>query len=360
MGSYLIRRILLMVPTLIGITAVVFFVMAFSPGGIGASLLDKQGELRPAQRKALEDYYEKRYGLKKPKIVQYGRWLNQVSPIGMKDAGAGFPASWKVGFKSPSLGESMSRQRPVSEMIRDALPVTVLLDLITIPFVYVIAILTGIQAAKHRGKTVDIASGTVLLGLWSIPSIWAGVLLIGFLASKQYFHWFPANGLHDIQADSMSFLPHFQASGFQRGYLLDNLYHLVLPIICLSYGSFAFLSKLARGAVLESINTDYVRTARAKGLPDKVVLYQHVLRNSLLPLITVSANLLPGLIAGAVVVETIFGIPGMGKLTIDAINARDREVVLGTTLVAGILGLVSFLIADICYAIADPRVSYEK
>jgi microcin C transport system permease protein len=186
------------------------------------------------------------------------------------------------------------------------------------------------------------------------------VLLIGFLASKQYVHWFPTNGLHDIQAESMPFLPYFSAQGFQRGYLLDTLYHLVLPIICLSYGSFAFLSKLSRGAVLESITTDYVRTARAKGLSEKIVLYQHVLRNSLLPLITVASRLLPGLIAGAVVVETIFGVPGMGKLTIDAINARDREVVLGTTLVAGVLGLISFLLADICYAIADPRVSYEK
>jgi peptide/nickel transport system permease protein len=358
-ASYLIRRLLLVVPTLIGITAVVFFVMAFSPGGVGASLLTREGELRPQERKALEEYYNKRYGLNKPKAVQYARWLNQVSPVGLKEPGIGFPASWRVGIKVPDLGESMSRHRPVLSMIAESLPITILLNLITIPIVYGVSILIGLKAARRRGKTFDIASGTVMLGLWSVPTIWAGVLLIGFLASREYIRWFPTNGLHDIRAEGMAFLPHFGATGFERGWLLDTLYHMVLPIICLSYGGFAFLSKLARGAVLESINADYVRTARAKGVAEKTILYHHVLRNSLLPLITVAASILPGLLAGAVVVETIFGIPGMGKLTIDAINARDREVVLATTLLSGLLGLIAFLIADICYAIADPRVSYE-
>jgi ABC-type dipeptide/oligopeptide/nickel transport system permease component len=359
MSSYIIRRLLLMVPTLIGITAVVFFTMAFSPGGVGASLLSREGELRPEERKALEAYYNKRYGLNKPKVVQYLNWLNQISPVGIKDAGTGFPKSSRVGVKMPDLGESMSRHRPVIDMIRESLPVTLLLDLISIPIVYLIAVYSGIQAAKHRGKMLDVGMGTVLLGLWSVPTIWAGVLMIGFLANREYVHWFPTSGLHDIRAGGMEFMPHWTQAGFERGWLLDTTWHLLLPVICLSYGGFAFLSKLARGAVLDSINQDYIRTARAKGLDEKVVLYHHVLRNSLLPLITVAATILPGVLAGSLIVESIFSVPGMGRLTIEGINARDREVVLATTLLAGLLGLVSFLLADICYAIADPRVSYE-
>jgi peptide/nickel transport system permease protein len=186
------------------------------------------------------------------------------------------------------------------------------------------------------------------------------VLAIGFLANAQYLKMFPAAGLHDVLADSMPFLPGRAATGaFQRGWLLDALWHLALPVICLSYGSFAFLSKLSRGAILENIQADYVRTARAKGVDERRVLFRHVLSNSLIPLITVGATILPALITGALVVEQIFSIPGMGKLTIDAINTRDRELFLSTTLVAGVLGLIGYLLADILYAVADPRVSYE-
>jgi ABC-type dipeptide/oligopeptide/nickel transport system permease component len=141
--------------------------------------------------------------------------------------------------------------------------------------------------------------------------------------------------------------------------LLDMIWHLVLPVACLAYPGFAYLSKLARGAVLETMHADFVRTARAKGLDEKNVLYQHVLRNSLIPLITVGANILPAMIAGSVVVETIFGINGMGSLLVSAVSQRDRELVLSITLVAGALGLLGYLLADIGYALADPRVSYE-
>jgi len=148
-------------------------------------------------------------------------------------------------------------------------------------------------------------------------------------------------------------------AGIHRGWLLDMIWHLLLPILCLTYGQFAYLSKLSRGAVLETMNADFVRTARAKGVDEKNVLYQHVLRNSLIPLITVAAHILPAMIAGAVIVERIFGINGMGNLLVDAVSQRDRELVLSITLVSGVLGLAGYLLADIGYAIADPRVSYE-
>jgi peptide/nickel transport system permease protein len=143
------------------------------------------------------------------------------------------------------------------------------------------------------------------------------------------------------------------------GFLLDRMWHLVLPVVCLSYGGLAFLAKLSRSAVLENLTSDYARTARAKGVGERDVLWRHVFRNSLLPLITVSATLLPSLLAGSVIVEAIFSIEGMGKLAVEAVQTRDRELVLSITLISGLLTLVGYLLADLAYAIVDPRVSYD-
>ena len=221
-----------------------------------------------------------------------------------------------------------------------------------------VSLIVGLKSARKRGGLVDVAGGTFFLGLWSVPQIWAGVLLVGYLANKNFLHLFPAAGLHDLRDDEMNFLPTF-IGGFHRGWLLDTAWHLVLPVICLMYAGFAFTTKLTRTATLENMGSDFVRTARAKGVGQRQVLYRHVLRNSLLPLITYSASIIPSLISGAVIVEEIFGIPGMGKLGVDAVFDKDKEMVLSVALVASVLGLVSFLIADVCYALADPRVSFE-
>jgi peptide/nickel transport system permease protein len=349
-----------MIPTLIGVTLLVFLIMAMAPGGLGAGLRDEAGSMRPEQRKVIEDYYKKRYGLDQPLWRQYLRWANQVSPVGLKDAGVGFPASWRVGVKVPDLGESFLRKRPVIDVVADTLPITLLLNLITIPIIYVISILSGIYAAKYRGKTFDVASGTAFLALWSLPTMWVGVMLLGLLANRDNLQWFPTAGLHDTQAGLMSFLPSWGGeSGFERGWLLDTLWHLALPVLCLTYGGFAFMSKLMRASVLENLQSDYARTARAKGLADRVVLMRHVLSNSLLPLITVAAGILPGLLGGSLIVETIFSINGMGRLMIEAIQMKDRELVMSQTYVIGAISLLCVIVSDVCYAIADPRVSYE-
>ncbi|MCC6423030.1 MAG: ABC transporter permease [Phycisphaerales bacterium] len=367
MASYILRRLLLLFPTLIGITIVTFLVMALSPGGIGASLIANEGMMRPEERQAVEAYLNQRYGLDKPLPVQYLRWLNKISPLGVKEIGSGWPSNLKFGLKSPDLGESFIRRRPVGALIAEALPVTLLLNAIAVPIIYILSIWTGILAARHRGKFLDVGLGTSFIALWSIPTILMGVLLIGFLSNDRYVHWFPTNGLHtrsaihagSLTADQMNFLPTLQNGHWQRGWLVDLLWHMVLPVFCLVYGSFAILSKLARGAVLDNLTADYARTARAKGLGQRQVLYHHVFRNSLLPLITVAAEILPGLIGGSVIVETIFGIQGMGKLAVDAVFQKDPELVLSETVVVSLLTLVSYLLADILYAAADPRVSYE-
>jgi peptide/nickel transport system permease protein len=358
MISYVIRRLLLIIPTLIGITIITFGVMAFSPGGLKGALANREGTLDPRARAAIHAFYEKKYHLNDPLPLQYLHWLGLVSPIGPKDPGIGWPAQARFGFKPIDLGESIDARRPVLDLIEESLPTTLLLNAVTLPILIGFSIWSGIAAARRRGGVVDVAGGTVLLGLWSIPQIWAGVLLVGYLANRQMLQWFPTAGLHDIRADEMNFLPTF-VGGFHRGWLLDMMWHLTLPAVCLAYSGFAFTSKLTRTAMLENLGSDYVRTARAKGLGENVILYRHVLRNGLLPLITSFASLLPGLISGSLIVEAIFGIPGMGKLGVDAVFDKDPEMVLSITLVASVLGLFSFLIADLAYVLADPRVSFE-
>ncbi len=459
MYSYILRRLLLMIPTLIGITIIVFTVMAAAPGGISAQSLIEGQNLEPEVKRAMEEYYNRRYGLDLPAPLQYLRWLNNISPIGFtrnnENGADGF------GFKVADLGTSFQYGRNVSELLAERIPITLLLNVISIPIIYLISIVIGVYAATHRGKAFDTGTGMTMMALWSVPTMLAGVLLIGFFASEQYWHWFPTSGLSERAAKDMPFLPHWTdwldililllltglmtglftqlsnrlktrpritfmaASGaiigywmvstltgdgstvgylflmlllaatgalvaytefralrtfctgvmamilavalafelmqgeFVRGYLFDRVWHLILPIICLTYGSFAFLAKLTRTSILENLQADYARTACAKGVNEHDVLWHHVFRNSLIPLITVSASLLPALLAGSVIVETIFSIDGMGKLAVEAVQARDREMVLSITLVSGLLTLLSYIIADILYAIVDPRVSYD-
>ncbi|MGV6817161.1 MAG: ABC transporter permease [Thiotrichales bacterium] len=460
MLSYILRRLLLVIPTLLGITLVVFVTMAAAPGGISSqSLIDDFG-LNPQEKKALQDYYNRRYGLDQPAPLQYLRWLNNVSPIGFKVKEDGSYGSFSL-VKGSDLGESFRYGRKVAELLKERIPITLLLNVLTIPIIYAISILVGVRAAQDRGGRFDVTSSATMLALWSVPTMLTGVLLIGFFASDQYWHWFPTNGLSSREALDMPFLPHwgqtidvlklflgmlgglwfghivaklpqkklrmmlggilgigiglgmgfalpfepdlivlvilslsisiplialagsdyhllraaglitvgiiagaaiasrFMSSEFVPGFLGDRLWHLVLPVLCLSYGGFAFLARLTRSAVLENLQSDYARTARAKGVSEQDVMWKHVFRNSLLPLITVSASLLPGLLGGSIIVESIFSIDGMGKLAVEAVQGRDRELVLSLTLISGLLTLVGYLLADLMYALVDPRVSYD-
>lgn len=359
MLTYIIRRLLLVIPTLIGATALVFIVIQLSPGSVTATLLASDGNMRPDERKAREEYLDRRYGLKKPIYVQYCRWLNKISPIGFATNPDGSTGMFRP--KLPDFGDSFARGRPNSELIAESLPVSLLMQVVSIPLSYILAIGTGMYAAQRRGHLFDRVSGVTYLGLYAVPVIWAAVMLIGFLANAQYphFKFFPTDGISSLEANDMPFFPVFASTGFERGYLLDRLWHLVLPVMCLSYGSLAFLSKLTRGAVLDTIRADFIRTARAKGLKESVILFRHAFRNSLIPLITVAARLLPALIAGSVVVETVFSINGMGKLFVEAVQQKDQELLLSLITIGVLLSIIGTLIADICNVIADPRVSYE-
>jgi len=406
MLSYLVRRVLLFIPTLIGATLVIFMLMALSPISIVDVLLPPGGNLQPGQRAARETYLQERYGLGDPAAVQYLRWLNNISPVGFRTwksddpevaesskrqrelraekerqlAADGLSANSvqqelrkivvrprpgdmrlnRPAVKAPDLGNSFVQSRPVWPIIAEALPTTLLLEATSLPFAIAIAIVSGIWAAQHRGKAQDVVTGTVLLALYSIPVMWVGVMMVGYLANVHYFKIFPAEGLHDMRASAMPFFPDSGEGGWRRGYLLDTLWHLVLPVLCISYGMFAFYSKLARTALLETLSADFVRTARAKGLAEKIVLYRHAFRNSLLPIITALAMSVPSLILGTVVVESIFGLNGMGRLVVSSLKANDRELFLSVSMIWLLLQLGAYLLADVLYAVADPRVSYDE
>lgn len=259
---------------------------------------------------------------------------------------------------APDLGWSRTKNRPVASLIVEALPVTMLINLVAFPLIYLVSIPTGMLAAARRGSWFDVISGGLFIALWSIPVVWAGVLAVGFLANNQYLGLFPVAGLHATDASSMAFLPHWNAGGFERGWLLDLLWHLVLPVVCLVYAGFAVLSRQTRAAMLDNFNADYVRTAKAKGVPRRDIVLRHVFRNSLLPLITMFVSIFPAMLSGSVVVEKIFSVPGMGSLMLEAIGLHDAEIMLANTVMIGCVSLMALLLADILYAVADPRVSY--
>ncbi len=330
MTTYIIRRILLMIPTMLGITIMVFAISRIAPGDPVSLSMGPGGQL-DAQRAA--DVRKARmalYGLDKPIHVQYAIWLKRVVKL--------------------DFGDSIKHHRPVIDLIAERLPVTITLNLISIVIIYVISIPLGILTAVRQGKFSDRASSVVLFMLWSLPSMWVGQMLIGYFCGPTFKHWFPPAGLSSNYADALPFF----------SWLADRLWHLALPVVCLSYSGFAYLTKQVRAGMLDNLRADYVRTARAKGLDNWTVIFRHAFRNSIIPVITIMATLLPAMIGGSVIIESIFSIPGMGRLAFEAITTRDYNVVMAVATTAGFLGLIGLLLADIAYAIADPRISFEK
>jgi len=260
-----------------------------------------------------------------------------------------------------TLGRSEQNNATVVDEMKRRLPVTLLINLVAFPLIYAVAIPTGMLMAVKRGRFFDRASNVVLLGLWSIPIVLSATLLIGYTTTGgKGVEWFPNNGLSSVGADGMAFIGYYDDKGeWVRGWLDDRLWHLVLPVFCIVYGGFAYLSKQMRAAMLDNFTMDYVRTARAKGVAFKDIVFRHVLRNSLLPLITIFATLLPVLIAGSVFIEMIFNIEGMGLLVFRAVQSRDFEVIQSLALIAGFLNLTGLLLADVCYALADPRITHR-
>jgi peptide/nickel transport system permease protein len=370
MKTYILKRLLLMIPTLLGVTMLTYFIVRLAPGDpIEAMIRNQSGNIDPKAMKESADKIRERLGLFEYHFLRdrlYGpekEW--EEKPTGavfwvtdaadkVASAGVGY-VQWFARLCMGNFGESIkyrtsSGSRNAILLIIERIPVTATLNIISEFLIFVVAIPVGFAAARYQGRWFDRASSFVLLVLYSIPAILAATVLIGFLGvGGEGLHWFPIAGLHKFGYEKMD----WGAS------LADLLWHTALPVVCLTYGGLAYMAKMGRASLLENLRADYVRTARAKGLPEGRVVYHHALRNSLLPMITMLVLTIPGLIGGSVIVEGIFSIQGMGLLLLEASKAYDLALIMTETLLYGVLVLVFLLIGDILYAWADPRVRYE-
>jgi peptide/nickel transport system permease protein len=307
-----------MLPTLLGITLVAFAVVRAAPGDPLA--LQDEAMLRPGGATVAQvREYRHRMGLDDPFLTGYARWLGHVV--------------------RGDLGRSFRDGRPVLDLLAEALPVTLLLALPSLLFGYLLAIPIGIVSGSRPGGLFDRSLSRIVFLLYSLPLQWVALLLVVVAAGTGL----PFYGLRSEGVRSIG----------------DVLLHLLLPVACLTYGSLAVISRYLRSSMLEAMGQDYVRTARAKGLSERRVVLRHALPNSLLSLITLFGLTFPALTSGAVIVERIFGLPGMGKLTFDAVLGRDVPVLMGSITLAGAMTLFGILVADLLYAAADPRISFQ-
>lgn len=329
MGAYLARRLLLMIPTLFGVTLITFVVIHLAPGDPVTAAMGGDISADSLNSQAIE-HFRKEMNLDDPILVQYGRWI------------------WKLARLD--LGTSWSSGRLITDQIKDALPVTMALGGASLFIVYLIGLPIGIASAVRRGSLGDRVSTVILFILYSLPSFWVGTLAILFLGGGRYWDWIPVQGLTSPDHETFSFL----------GKVGDILWHGITPVVLLGYASLASVSRYMRTGMLDVVRQDYVRTARAKGLHERAVIYKHALKNSLIPVISQLGMMVPFLLGGTVIIERLFGIPGMGQLMFQAILARDYSLIMGVTTITAFLTMIGILVTDVLYAVVDPRISYGK
>lgn len=252
------------------------------------------------------------------------------------------------GLLTGDLGLEMQNRIPIRGELIERLKVTVPLSAMSVFLAYLIALPLGIFSVRRQGTLADGFVTVVLFVLYSIPTFWAGLMLV-LIFGATGVDWLPVVGLESKDADSMGAL----------GQAWDYFLHLILPVATLTYGSLAYLSRQMRAGMLDVIRQDYIRTARAKGLSENVVVYKHALRNSMIPILTLLASILPILIGGSVIVEQIFSIPGMGKYAFEGLLARDFNIVMATTIFVGVMTQFGILLSDITYSIVDPRIRHD-
>jgi peptide/nickel transport system permease protein len=337
--QYLVQRVFLLVLTFLTITVLAFSIMHLAPGdpvdlffagGLAAGAEGMQTDRLDRLEQAKQELREQ-LGLDRPLYEQYVVWLGRTL--------------------RGDLGESLKDGRPVWDKIRERLPLTVTLNSLAILITFGVAIPLGILSAVKTGSVADQASTVLVFMLYSMPSFWVGTLIIIFFCGGDFFAWFPPAGLH-----SLAYEPDWPV--MKR--LGDYLYHLAMPLVVTTYGTFAFLSRVLRSSMLEVKEQDYVRTARAKGVAERVVILKHILRNSIIPIVTNIGGLLPALIGGSVIIETIFSLPGMGYLGYQSVLARDYPVVLALLSAGSALALIGILISDIALVLVDPRISFAR
>ena len=340
MAVYLLKRLLLMSPTLFGILLVSFLVIRLAPGDPASEKFGVAGQAAAGMNadrgtEAAEQRFRERHGFDKPLPVQFVLFLKRLARGDM------------IFFQT---------EQKIWTELWGALKITMLLNLIVFTLIYVAAVPLGILSAAYPRSPFDRASTMVLFILYSLPSFWVAELLRQLIMQK--WLWAPLGfegtplpilGLKSQDFDSMT--------SFQQ--LLDYGKHIVLPVLCLTYGGLAYVSRQMRAGMLEVIRQDYIRTAEAKGCGKGRVILVHALRNSLFPIITLLASLLPFLVGGSVIIEVIFNIHGMGLLSYEGVLRREYDLVMTTLMLSAILTLVGILVSDILYVIVNPRVSFD-
>ena len=321
MLQYIAKRLLFMAPLLVGITIICFAVMHLAPG----SPTDLQTQMNPRASAEAQERLRAMYDLDKPLYHQYLIWVKKLAVL--------------------DLGQSFSTDhRPVADKILERLPITILLNVLSLILILAIAIPIGVLSAVHQNSLFDKLTSVLVFVGFAMPTFWLALLLMILFGVQ--LGWLPISGIRSLNYE---YLPAGAA-------FWDLIKHLILPVMLSAFGGLAGLSRYMRSNMLEVIRQDYITTARAKGLSERAVIYKHALRNALLPVITILGLSIPGLIGGSVIFETIFAIPGMGQLFYMSVMARDYPVVMGILFIGAVLTLLGNLVADVSYAVADPRI----
>ena len=323
MIGYIAKRVLQAIPILIGASTIIFFLMHAAPGD-PTSLYLSNPNIDPR----VIEQMRRNLGLDQPVYIQYVKWLGS--------------------FLQGDFGYSFSQHRPISGVLKDAIPNTLLLSAVAMVVIFTLGVLVGTIQAVRQYSWIDNLATSLSFFFYSMPSFWFGLMLMLLFSYK--FQWLPASQMTSVEHEFLS----------GAGRLSDRLQHLLLPSLELGVGGAASIARYMRSGMLEQIRQDYVRTARAKGLGERSVVFKHAMRNALIPVVTLLGLYIPFLISGAVLIETIFAWPGMGRTIVTAIFQRDYPVVLASAFVISIMVIVGNLVADILYSVVDPRVRVEE
>ena len=321
MGFYLIKRLLLMIPLFIGITIISFGVINLAPG----SPIDLATDLNPKATAEVKERMRAFYGLDKPLHVQYWNWLSRLVTL---DFGNSFSADG----------------RKVADKILERMPITIFLNVASLAIILLAAVPLGVLSASYQHSLFDKVTTVLVFIGFAVPHFWLALLLMILFGVQ--LGWLPISGLKSLNYE---YLP-------LAAQIWDRVSHLILPIFISASGGLAGLSRYMRSNMLEVIRQDYITTAKSKGLTTRTVIFKHAMRNALLPVITILGLSIPGLIGGSVIFETIFAIPGMGQLFYASVMARDYPTIMGILVIGAVLTLVGNLVADLSYALADPRI----
>jgi len=346
MWAYILKRILLMVPTLLGVLLVTFVIIQFVPGGPVEQVMSQlTSRTSGGERAGADSAYRGRQGVDPAQIEELKKLYGFDKPAHERFV------KMLSDYARFDLGKSFVHHKDVWGLIQEKLPVSISLGLWTFFLSYLVSVPLGIAKAVRAGSRFDLVTSVVVLVGYAIPGFVLGVALLVLFGGGSFLQWFPLRGLTSANWDELSW----------GAKVVDYLWHITLPVTASVVGSFAVITMLTKNAFLDEIRKQYVLTARAKGLDERKVLWKHIFRNALIPLVTgFPAAFIGAFFTGSLLIETLFSLDGLGLLGYESVMRRDYPVVLGTLYLFTLIGLVTKLISDLCYVWVDPRVKLDR